>query len=128
MADEELLRAEGGEIEQNPKPAGGWGLVPDPLALLSAFVCAAGQPQKRKKRVLRAAAGPAPAPAPQAAGQHAAAAAASRQPAATTRECDTSLKNSKSAIKLLQVVLASALIAKTRVFASKHAQRRHPPQ
>ena len=102
MADEELLRAEG-EREQNPKPAGGWGLVPDPLALLSAFVCAAGQPQKRKKRVLRAAAGPAPAP--QAAGQHAAAAAASRQPAATTRECDTSLKNSKSAIKLLQVVL-----------------------
>jgi hypothetical protein len=37
---------------------------------------------------------------------------------------DTSLKNSKSAIKLLQVVLASALTAKTRVFASKHAQRR----
>ena len=84
MADEELLRAEGereSTREQNPKPAGGWGLVPDPLALLSAFVCAAGQPQKRKKRVLRAAAGPAPAPAPQAAGQHAAAAAASRQPA-----------------------------------------------
>ena len=78
MADEELLRAEG-EREQNPKPAGGWGLVPDPLALLSAVVCAVGQPKKRKKRVLRAAAGPAPAP--QAAGQHAAAAAASRQPA-----------------------------------------------
>jgi len=51
VADEELLRAEG-EREQNPKPAGGWGLVPDPLALLSAFVCAAGQPQKRKKRAL----------------------------------------------------------------------------
>jgi hypothetical protein len=31
---------------------------------------------------------------------------------------------SKSAIKLLQVVLASAPTAKTRVFASKHAQRR----
>jgi hypothetical protein len=44
------------------------------------------------------------------------------------RECDTSLKNSKSAIKLLQVVLASAPTAKPRVFASKHAQRRHPPQ
>jgi hypothetical protein len=40
----------------------------------------------------------------------------------------SSLKNSKSAIKLLQVVLASAPTAKTRVFASKHAQRRHPPQ
>jgi hypothetical protein len=51
VADEELLRAEG-EREQNPKPAGGWGLVPDPLALLSAFVCAAGQPQKRKKRAV----------------------------------------------------------------------------
>jgi hypothetical protein len=33
-------------------------------------------------------------------------------------------ENSKSAIKLLQVVLASAPTAKTRVFASKHAQRR----
>jgi hypothetical protein len=44
------------------------------------------------------------------------------------RGCDTSLKNSKSAIKLLQVVLASAPTAKPRVFASKHAQRRHPPQ
>jgi hypothetical protein len=40
----------------------------------------------------------------------------------------TSLKNSKSAIKLLQVVLASAPTAKTRVPASKHAKRRHPPQ
>jgi hypothetical protein len=47
---------------------------------------------------------------------------------ATRRECGTSLKNSKSAIKLLQVVLASAPTAKARVFASKHAQRRHPPQ
>jgi hypothetical protein len=41
---------------------------------------------------------------------------------ATRQKCDTSLKNSKSAIKLLQVVLASARTAKTRVFASKHAQ------
>jgi hypothetical protein len=48
--------------------------------------------------------------------------------AATKRECGTSLKNSKSAIKLLQVVLASAPTAKTRVLASKPAQRRHPPQ
>jgi hypothetical protein len=39
--------------------------------------------------------------------------------------CDTSLKNSKSAIKLLQVVLAGVLAAKSRVFASKHAQQRH---
>jgi hypothetical protein len=47
---------------------------------------------------------------------------------ATRRGCDTSLKNSKSAITLLQVVLDSAPTAKNRVFASKHAQRRHPPQ
>jgi hypothetical protein len=40
---------------------------------------------------------------------------------------DTSLKNSKSAKQILQVVLASAPTAKTRVFASKHAQRRHAP-
>jgi hypothetical protein len=46
---------------------------------------------------------------------------------ATRRECDTSLKNRKSAIKLLQVVLASAPTAKTRVFASKHAQRPATP-
>jgi hypothetical protein len=37
--------------------------------------------------------------------------------ASTRRGCDTSLKNSKSAIKLLQVVLASDPTAKTRVFA-----------
>jgi hypothetical protein len=36
-------------------------------------------------------------------------------------------ENSKSAIKLLQVVLASAPTAKTRVSASKHAQRTAPP-
>jgi hypothetical protein len=35
---------------------------------------------------------------------------------ATRRGCDPPLKNSKSAIKLLQVVLASAPTAKTRVF------------
>ena len=115
MADEELLRAEG-EREQNPKPAGGWGLVPDPLALLSAFVCAAGQPQKRKKRVLREYSGRSPAGRrPQAAAQ-APAARSTQWGAATRRGCGTSLKNNKSAIKLLQVALASALIAKTPSF------------
>jgi hypothetical protein len=49
-------------------------------------------------------------------------------PSDKDKECDTSLKNSKSSIQLLQVVLARALTARTRVFASKHAQRRHPPQ
>jgi hypothetical protein len=87
VADEELLRAEG-EREQNPKPAGGWGLVPDPLALLSAFVCAAGQPQKKKKagaarcapqRALLAAA---PCPSPSPAGRRPARSSRSRKPAA----------------------------------------------
>ena len=44
---------------------------------------------------------------------------------ATTQEYDTSLKNSKSAIKLLQAVLADAPIAKNRVFASESPKTHH---